>query len=168
MIGKPKPVKSKRAKRTTAKSERKQLEARLEKLCREMCVWRDGGCILRNIDGGRCSTTLQWGHFIARRMSAYHVFFLGGSFLQCSAHNLLHHHGDQIFIDFYLREFGLDAYHAFQADVWAHRYQKPEIWELREWIEEYEGLLAGRPVIYDTPSLIRLGYYGKFPQNFNK
>lgn len=162
---KPKPGKKAKGHKKTKITERKALEMEAEKLSRELVNWRDVNCVLKGIDGQRCSSVLQWGHFVPCQQSPYLKYAIGNTFKQCSAHNLLHDKGDQIFIDWYNMTFGNTAYHAMQEVVRAHRYQKPELWELQEWIDRYRYLLDDRPSMFTFDLLREAGYYGWWTQD---
>jgi hypothetical protein len=163
----PKPAKQKKGKRVKYASPRKRMEIELEALLRELCNWRDGGaCVLRQIDGGRCGGSIQWGHFLARQRSSYLVFAIGNSFCQCANHNLLHKVGDHIFGLWYDIQFGTDAHNALLDCARRSVGKKPTIWELQDWIARVKYLLDDRPALYTLAHLVELGYYGIWPQQF--
>lgn len=165
MIGKPKPTKQPKAKRTTTKSTRTMLEKRLEELCREIVFWRDGSqCVEREIDGGRCRGPIQWGHFIPRQQSAWLKYSIGNTFCQCAGHNLLHDKGAQTFQSWYAMTFGADALRFIDAESRAYVGAKYQIHELGEMIVDYEHLLELRPPVYRFSDLVLMGYFGKWPQ----
>ena len=148
-----------RAKPGTKKDYEKRLEARV----RDLVLWRDGEkCIEADIDGSRCSQTLQWGHYWSRHQSAWLKLTLF-TFVQCSAHNKLHYEGDQTMTA------ALTALFGDQWDWWigmvnseriAHAREIPRIDDLRVRLEVYDMLWEHRPRLHDVKSLIAAGYYG--------
>lgn len=157
MPAKPKPTKD-----TSEKAERKRLEKQLEKLSRELVNWRDTRCVLFDTDGARCSSVLQWGHFIPQAQSYWMRYAVGNTFKQCSAHNTLHYRGDQTFINWYVRTFGEAGHTAIVQETARHRGQRQTVAELRELVSLYESLLDNRPSVYDLAEMIRRGFYGDF------
>jgi hypothetical protein len=156
----PKPVREKKGRREKYVSPRKRLEIELEKAMRELCWWRDGGeCVLRDIDGRRCAGSIQWGHFVPRKQSAYLKFAIGNTFCQCAGHNFRHWHGDHIFGLWYDTQFGIAA-HKAMLDVAGKG--EPSMDELEDWLARVRYLLDDRPALYTFPILVELGYYGDF------
>lgn len=152
----PKPLRAPKKRR----SERKQLEAELEAIIRELVWWRDSGeCIEKAIDGARCGGSLQWGHFIPRRQSRWMKFTLA-TFVQCANHNLLHDKGSPTMSTALALLLGKDWMLRQEIERAAHRDGKVPIWELRDRIERYRLLLDNRPSLYTTEQLVELGYYG--------
>ena len=159
MPAKPKPTKG-----TSEKKIKLLLEKEIEKLSRELCRWRDGGvCVEAEIDGGRCSSVIQWGHYIPRQISPFLVLAVGNTFDQCSSHNNLHHHKDPTFGVWYASKFGADANKAIWQIQRLHTGTKGrQVWELEELREHYRYLLDNRPAVHDFATLCRLGYYGEW------
>ena len=156
----PKPVKQKRKKRAPNPNSQKELEKRLEALVRKIVFWRDSGkCIEADIDGGRCSDVLQWGHWIARKQSAWMKLTLA-TFVQCSNHNGLEYHGDKTMTKVVSRLLGQTWIDRVTDEQMAHRGQKPNVDDLKARIQICEMLWEHRPIVYDTARLLELGYYG--------
>lgn len=167
MPAKPKPNKQPKKKRTTSKSTRKELEIKLEKLCREIVFWRDGSqCVERNIDGGRCRGVIQWGHLIPRQQSHWLKYDIGNTFCQCAGHNFLHDKGAQTYQVWYTQTFGAGAFKMLESEGRSHTNSKYQIHELEEMVAEYELLLDNRPSVFGANDLVLLGYFGKWPRFF--
>jgi len=164
---KAKPVKAAKVKKLTAPKRRKLLEKRAEALSRELVHWRDGDvCVEEGM--GKCSSVLQWGHFIPQGKSPSLQYAVGNTFRQCSGHNTSHYYGDQTMIDWYIMTFGKEAYHALQADYRSRIKTKYQEWELEEVIAEHERLLENRPAFHTPELLAELGYFGKWPRMWPK
>ena len=157
MPAKPKPTKG-----TSEKARRRELEAELEALSKELCHWRDIDCVKKEIDGGRCGKIWNWEHLIPRGASGWLVYEIGNTFAGCNSHNILHKNGDPIFEIWYKRKFGEAAYDALCKLQRDHLKQKRTIWELEELRGRYIYLLDNRPVYHDFATLCRLGYYGEW------
>jgi hypothetical protein len=141
---------------------RKRIEKHLEALSKELVNWRDKTCVLSEIDGGRCSQLLQWGHLIPQGTSPWMVYVIGNTFKQCSTHNFLHHHKDPVFSDWYTVKFGAGAWHSLCREQRAHIGISRKVWELEEMVEHYEYMLENRPSLHTLELLIELGYYGEW------
>lgn len=159
----PKPTKQ-----TSEKARRKGIEKRLEALSKELVNWRDVGCVLANIDGGRCSSLLQWGHVIPQGTSPWLVYAIGNTFKQCSSHNFLHHHRDPVYGIWYANTFGATAWAALGQEQRAHTGISRKIWELEELEQDYIDMLENRPAYHTFDLLVELGYYGRWPKEYTK
>lgn len=139
---------------------RKQLEAELETIIRQIVWWRDGGeCVEKEVDGARCGGVIQWGHYTPRRQSAWLKFTLA-TFCQCRNHNGLHDRGSQTMAYAIANLLGKEwqARHEVERDAHRRGYKIP-IWELEERLERYRTLWENRPSVYTTRDLEKMGYY---------
>ena len=161
---KPKPTKAGREKKhKAAKPRRKILEMQLEAMVKQIVFWRDGSeCVERGIDGGRCNSVLQWGHFIPRHQSRHLKYDLA-TFCQCGSHNYLHDKGAQTMGVWFTQTFGATA--AFEIDRIAREHantKQPTIQELEDLLVYYDELYQGRKFVkLELNSLVAAGYYGE-------
>ena len=155
----PKQKAEKKPKQKRTKSTRKQLEAQLEALIRQIVWWRDGGrCIEADIDGVRCGGGIQWGHFTPRRQSAWLKFTLA-TFCQCRNHNGLHDKGSQtmgLAVDMLL---GTEWHRQHEIERDAHRNAKITTSDLQDRLKFYQELWDNRPSVFAPEMLKELGYY---------
>jgi hypothetical protein len=132
VIGKPKPVKEKKAKTVPAKTRRKLLVAKLDEITSLYVRLRDGCCVT-------CGSTamLQCGHLITRSHYAVRWDTDFNTNAQCASCNLTHEYNPHIYIAWFLREHGLERYQ------WLLKQDVPRKWteaELTEKLAEIQGL----------------------------
>jgi len=164
-IGKPKPTKADRPKKTPRpKNRRKILESQLEDICKAIVFWRDGAeCVERFIDGNRCGGGIQWGHYIPRQQSGWLKYEIGNTFCQCRNHNNLHDKGSQTMAAWFGGVFGVNAQMKMEVERDAHRGKSQRtIQELEELLAYYDELYQNRFYVHlNLNTLMNAGYYGK-------
>lgn len=150
----PKPQPREKTKRTFSKSERTELEAKLDTIVSE---------IVRQRDGHQC--VLCWsiynptnGHIIPRAKMGTR-WDLANCHCQCADCNSAHNHDDSRYVTWFKREFG--------AKMWDElNRRKDKEWsviELRELLSRYQDLQErlGSLGLYDRSMLIAIGAYGQ-------
>jgi Bacteriophage Lambda NinG protein len=130
-IGKPKPIKQKRAKRKHSKSERKMLEARLWKLTADYVKQRDGCCVT-------CGATekLTISHYITARKQALR-YDLRNCNAQCATCNNTHNYQPQFYTMYMVRHYGVDTLEELTARSRVNGF-KWSVLNLREMVEDAE------------------------------
>lgn len=157
----PKPTKQKKAKRKL-KNPRKALLKEIDKMCRQLTIWRDGCvCVLSDVDGGRCDRVSQWGHVIPQGASGYLKHNLSNSFRQCATHNLLHRSNQAIYLNWYRHKFGSKAFDALteESKKTYHKFTMADLEEIRDNLHELIGntyMMGGATL----EQLVDAGYYG--------
>ena len=87
---------------------------------------------------GKSETVLQGGHLIPKKSSTATRYDLMNVFTQCRDCNYKHQYNPHIYIDWFIKEYGLEEY---QDLVKKSRVVKPiKITELRTILEEYKKL----------------------------
>ena len=144
------------------RKERKRLEKELEAAVKAIISWRDGGCVEREVDGGRCGGRLGWGHIVPQKRSYWLRYSLGNVCVQCAAHNKLHDLGDLTYLNWVKRFFGTDYQDKLQAEVDAHKGKRQIPAELGNMLMDYDVLLAQAAAMpfYTMVKLKEYGYYG--------
>jgi len=150
----PKPQKRVKTKRTFTKSERTELEAKLDTIVSE---------IVRQRDGHQC--VLCWsrseptnGHIIPRAKMGTRWDLLN-CHCQCAECNAAHNFDDTRYITWFKQNFGAKAWEELNR----RKDREWSVTELRELLECYQDLQErlGRLGMYDRTMLIAQGAYGK-------
>lgn len=127
-LGKPKPEKEAKTKKRKKVSERKQLEKKLDLLCREIVLDRDVHCVCPPPSNGH-SSVLQCGHLITRSKESVR-WDLRNLNAQCSGCNLLHEYNPHRYTMWFIHKFGLCVYEHLFVD--ADKITKLQVYELQE------------------------------------
>jgi len=148
----PKPTREKRGKRKQPKSERRQLEAKLDTLTSLIVRWRDECCVI-------CGKIefLDCGHLIKRGKRAIR-WNLKNTNGQCRGCNFKHNHYPEVYTLWFILTYGQDEYDKLVR--LSERGIEITVPELRALLERYQALWDNRPSVYDRAELVRLGYYG--------
>ena len=148
----PKPTREKRGKRKQPKSERRQLEAKLDTLTSLIVRWRDGECVI-------CcrKEPLDCGHLIKRGKRAIR-WNLRNTNAQCKNCNYRHNYHPEIYTLWFVLTYGKDEYANLVG--LSERGIEMTVPQLRVLLEHYQALWDNRPSVYDKAELVRLGYYG--------
>jgi len=137
-IGKPKPVREKKQKRTRSKSERKMLEARLWKLTADIVKARDGCCVTcLATEGLTLSHWIKCGKQIVR-------YDLRNCNCQCSTCNGTHNRYSYFYDNYMTRRWGQDVMLELTnlAIAYDSNNFKWTVLQLREMVADYENKLA--------------------------
>lgn len=158
---KPKPIRVKKPKQTrwmrskAAPRTKKQLEAKLDDLNRELVFWLySNTCVEKALDGANCGGGLELGHIIRRSDSAWLKRLYWNLCVQCHDHNVFH--GDPQLHTV----IGPEHMARLRAEMVAHRSQAPSAEELQRRIERVEYLLANKPTTWTPDTLKAMGYFG--------
>ena len=160
-IGAPKPKKQKKARQPRWMRgaphwrTKKQLEAKLDDLDRELIFWLYGNtCVEKASDGVNCGGGLELGHIIRRSDSAWLKRLWWNLTIQCHDHNCFH--GDPQLH----KVIGTAHMDRLRAEMVAHRSEAPKAEELQRRIERVEYLLENRPKTWTPDTLKAMGYFG--------
>jgi len=115
-------------------SSRGKLNDKIHAEMRRIAIKRHPYCVCCGTSTG----TLQGGHLIPKKSSTAVRYDLMNLFTQCSSCNYKHQYNPHIFIDWFIREYGLQEY---QDLVARSKVVKPvKITELKAILEEYKKL----------------------------
>lgn len=132
MPAKPKPVKEKKRKRRFPKSERKQLESRLDLLVSTIVILRDGKCVTCGATGG-----LTCSHFVKRGKKLLR-YDLQNCNCMCASCNLRHNNFPGTYTRYIEVHYGLDVLHKLQDGERVNSHE----WSISELLALEESLLV--------------------------